>query len=581
MARQGLGRVSGSAWARLIVGLVICGSSVASAQRGGRGGAGRGSGAGGQADTTTGFVIHDQSIINACSDCHARDSAGYMQRVSYERKTPEGWEMSVRRMMALNGVKIDAATARAIVRYLSDHQGLAPSELRPGRFEVERRMVDYRYTADTRTETTCRACHSMGRVITERRTRGEWELLISTHRALYPDVDFQAFRRGGPAPDTGAVQPHPMDAAIAHLARAFPLRTPEWAAWSATMRPPRLEGTWVLSGTEPGRGAFFGRMMVTRGATDGEFTTQASYRYANGGPPVQRTGRAIVYTGFQWRGRSTDQQRARDSASLREVMFVEPGWQEMSGRWFSGGYDELGMDVSLKRLSSNIVVAGVAPRALQSGMQHEVTVLGANLPRDVNAAGLDFGPGVHVQQIIRATSDSITVRVSVDSAAPVGARDLFAAGASLRDAAVVYDKISRIKVTPLAGLARTGGVVFPKQLQQFDAFAYHNGADGKPDTDDDIEIGRVDATWSLEEYQTTYDDDDVKYVGSVDAKGLFTPNADGPNPARAGNRNNVGDIWVVATYQPPGKNAKPLKARAHLVVTVPLYVRFVPWKTQP
>jgi hypothetical protein len=38
---------------------------------------------------------------------------------------------------------------------------------------------------------------------------------------------------------------------------------------------------------------------------------------------------------------------------------------------------------------------------------------------------------------------------------------------------------------------------------------------------------------------------------------------------------------VVATYQPPGKNAKPLKARAHLVVTVPLYVRFVPWKTQP
>jgi quinohemoprotein amine dehydrogenase len=575
--------MSGSAWARLIVALVICVSSGASAQRGGRGGAGRGSGApGGAPDTTTGFVIHDQAIINACSDCHARDSAGYMQRVSYERKTPEGWEMSVRRMMSLNGVKIDPATARSIVRYLSDRQGLAPSELRAGRFEVERRMIDYRYTADARTETTCRACHSLGRVITQRRTRGEWELLVATHRALYPDADFQAFRRGGPAPDSAPAQPHPMDAAITHLARAFPLRTPDWAAWSATMRPPRLEGTWVLNGMEPGRGAFFGRLTITRGASDGEFTTQASYRYANGGPPVQRNGRAIVYTGYQWRGRSTDPaQRARDTIGVREVMFVEPGWQEMSGRWFSGGYDELGMDVTLKRLNTNVVVAGVAPRALQSGLQQEVTVLGANLPRDLNAASLDFGPGVHVQQIVRATPDSVTVRVAIDSTAPVGARDLFAAGASLRDAAVVYDKISRIKVTPLAGLARTGGVVFPKQLQQFDAFAYHNGADGRPDTEDDIEIGRVDATWALEEYQTTYDDDDVKYVGSLDAKGLFTPNVDGPNPARAGNRNNVGDVWVVATYQPPGKNVKPLKARAHLVVTVPLYVRFVPWKTQP
>src|SRR5436305_14387694 len=109
-----------------------------------------------------------------------------MQRLSYERKTPEGWEMSVRRMVSLNNVSLDPATARTIVRYLSDHQGLAPAELRPARFEVERRMLEYRYTADTRTETTCRACHSMGRVITQRRTRGERAVLVATHRALYP-----------------------------------------------------------------------------------------------------------------------------------------------------------------------------------------------------------------------------------------------------------------------------------------------------------------------------------------------------------------------------------------------------------
>jgi quinohemoprotein amine dehydrogenase len=513
-----------------------------------------------------------------------------MQRISYERKTPEGWEMTVRRMVALNNVKLNPADARTIVRYLSDNQGLAPAELRPGRFEVERRMIEYRYTADTRTETTCRACHSMGRVITQRRTRGEWELLVSTHRALFPDADFQAFRRGGPATnDSGVAQPHPMDVAINHLARTFPLRTPEWAAWSATMRTPHLEGTWALSGTEPGHGAFYGRMTITRGASDGEFVTQATYRYADGGKVVQRNGKSIVYTGFQWRGRSTDPAlKATDSVGLREVMFVEPGWEEMSGRWFTGGYDEIGVDVSLKKLGANPVLLGVSPRAVRVGTRgQDLTIFGANLPKNVAATGggIDFGPGVTIERVVRSTSDSITVRVNVDSTASVGKRDLYAAGVSLRDGAVVFDQVSRIKVVPLAGLARVGGNVFPKQLQQFDAIAYYNGPDGKPDTDDDLEIGRVNANWSLEEYGVTYDDDDVKFVGSVDQTGLFTPNLDGPNPQRSSNRNNVGDVWVVATYQPPGKSgregARPLRARAQLIVTVPLYVKFAQWKTQP
>ena len=562
----------------------LCGTQAALAQRGGRGG-GRAGGPGGSApDTTTGFVIRDQTTIANCRRCHTLDSAGFMQRISYERKTPEGWEMSVRRMAGLNGVRIQPATARTIVRYLSDQQGLAPAELRPGRFETERRMIEYRYTADPKTETTCRACHSMGRVITQRRTRSEWELLLATHRSLYPDVDFQAFRRGGPAVnDSGAPQPHPMDVALAHLAKAFPLRTPEWAAWSATMRPPHLEGTWLLSGTEPGRGAFYGQMSMTRGATDGEFVTQATYRYADGGPQVHRTGKSIVYTGYQWRGRSTEPAaRGRDTVSLREVMFVEPGWEEMSGRWFTGGYEEIGMDVSLKKLGANAVIAGVAPRALHVGTRGEdITIFGANLPRALAATGVDFGPGVTVERVVRATPDSVTVRVNVDSTAPVGKRDLFAGGASLRDAAVVYDQVSRIKVTPLAGLARVGGAVFPKQLQQFDAIAYYNGPDGKPDTDDDLEIGRVKAAWSLEEYGVTYNDDDVKFVGALDQTGLFTPALDGPNPARSSSRNNIGDVWVVASYTPPTKNARPIKARALLIVTVPLYVKFVPWQTQP
>ena len=81
----------------------------------------------------------------------------------------------------------------------------------------------------------------------------------------------------------------------------------------------------------------------------------------------------------------------------------------------------------------------------------------------------------------------------------------------------------------------------------------------------------MDASWSLEEYTATYEDDDKDFVGAIDpASGLFTPNLDGPNPKRRHNANNYGDVWVVATYQ----QATPIKARAHLLVTVPLYIKW-------
>ena len=546
---------------RLVSTCFLAAFSTASAQGGGR-------------DTTTGFEIRDSLTIAKCSGCHAKDSTGkYLGRLSYLRKTPEGWETSVRRMMTLQKVNVAPAEARAIVRYLSDNLGIAPAELRPGRWEVERRVVDYRYTADTRTETTCRACHTMGRVITQRRTRPEWELVVAMHRGYYPGVDGQGFRRGGPPPPDSAGAPHPMDLAITHLARAFPLRTPEWAAWSATMRPPPIEGTWILSGSEPGKGPFYGRLTITN-AGRAEYTTRATYRYARTGQMVTRDGRSTVYTGFQWRGRST-----AGGQQWREVVFVEPGWQEMSGRWFRGDYDEFGIDVTIRRMSPAIVALGVSPNGLRTNAAgQELTIFGVNLPNSAQGLALDLGPGVRIERVVRASPDSVSVRVAVDSNATIGLRDVFVAGTSLSGAVAVYDKIDRIRVLPKHGMARVGGVNFPKQFVQFEAFAYHDGLDRRPETADDLDLGVVPVTWALEEYAVTFDDDDIKFVGNIDRTGLFTPNVDGPNPQRSGQRNNIGDVWVVATYNPTGAGAKPMKARSLLVSTVPLYMRWEPWR---
>ena len=95
-------------------------------------------------DTTPGFAINDQAVISGCVRCHVRDSAGRMERLSYMRKTPEGWESSIRRMVALQNVRVDPAAARAIAKYFSNQQGLAPAEARPARFEAERRLIDHR-----------------------------------------------------------------------------------------------------------------------------------------------------------------------------------------------------------------------------------------------------------------------------------------------------------------------------------------------------------------------------------------------------------------------------------------------------
>ena len=533
-----------------------------------------------------GIPITDQAVIKACGSCHRSDDKNQMSRISFQRNTPEGWQSTIQRMAALNGLEIDPQAARQVVKYLSDHLGLAPEEAKPASWEVERRLVDYKYTASKDAEVTCINCHSMGRVISQRRTRSEWDLLIAMHRGYYPLTDNQGFRRGGPPPREQSSDGRPPDRrqpvekAIDHLAQAFPLKTAEWTAWSATMRPARLDGNWSLSGWDLGKGAIYGRATITVDPSNSdEFTTSITYRIARTGETITRSGRAIVYTGYQWRGRSTIAAGA-DSA-LREVMFVDRDWRVIEGRWFTGGYDEIGLDVKLERVTGETRVLGTDRTALkQGGAGQELKIYGANFSSSLQPAQIDLGPGLTVSRIVNVTPDVATVSVDVAATAAVGIRDVFVAGASKPRALAVYDRIDTIKVKPDWAMARVGGGTFPKMLAQFEAWAYQNGADGKPDTPDDVNLGLVDAAWGMEEYAVTYDDDDIKFVGALDATtGKFTPNVDGPNPQRRGSRNNIGDVWVVAKHTTEAAGSKPantIRARAHLLVTVPLYMRFDP-----
>src|SRR5262245_48247575 len=111
-----------------------------------------------------GIPIASEAVKTACGACHAADSAGHLSRISYRRTTPEGWQETIKRMATLNGASLDEAQAREVLRYLSNEQGLAPDEVRPARFELERRMVEYTYS-DKDTQRTCSLCHSIGRAM--------------------------------------------------------------------------------------------------------------------------------------------------------------------------------------------------------------------------------------------------------------------------------------------------------------------------------------------------------------------------------------------------------------------------------
>src|SRR5687767_9503807 len=99
-----------------------------------------------------GIPVTDQTVIKACGSCHKADEKQQLTRISFQRNTPEGWQTTIQRMAALNNLQIDPKTARDVVKYLANNHGLAPEEARAGAFEVERRLIDYKYTASSDTE---------------------------------------------------------------------------------------------------------------------------------------------------------------------------------------------------------------------------------------------------------------------------------------------------------------------------------------------------------------------------------------------------------------------------------------------
>jgi len=544
-------------------------------------------------ETEPGIPVTDALTREKCGACHTADAKGNLSRISWVRTTPEGWDQAIKRMVRLNGAALTPDEARHIVHYLADSHGLAPDEARPVSYLVEHRVIDETNIPSESVRTSCAACHAFAQPLSWRRSSHEWKLLQDFHIALYSQADSQ-YRR--PAVDEpgevfgqttpvvhkpGAIPLTSGQVALAYLRKVAPLHSPEWDAWSQREQSPHLAGKWLVSAHLPGKGAYFGTLEVTPGASGEAFVTHTTLQSLNGGPSLSTSGGGVVYGGYTWRGRAqtgATGKLAPDSLDqpVREVMQFSSDRKSAVGRWFWGEYQEFGYDVTLARADGAPVIGAISPGGIRAGAKGQaLRILGDAFPAGLTTRDIDLGKGLTVTRIASATPGELVV--DVDAAADVasGLHDVTVGSALLPAALPVWHTLSYIKVTPETAIARLGGAAHPAGYGQFEAWGYDAGPDGKPHTADDVKVGLVDADFSIEPFRSTWYDDDIKYVGGISKAGFFTPNLDGPNPQRSGDRDNLGTVWVVATAKSArDSHGDPLSAKAYLVVAVPSFKRW-------
>ena len=260
-------------------------------------------------------------------------------------------------------------------------------------------------------------------------------------------------------------------------------------------------------------------------------------------------------------------------------MFVERDGQTISGRWFSGRpTTRTGSTSPCTRIASGPLVLGLDPaRPARRHHRRRVRVFGVNLDRASAAPQLDLGPGVRVTQRRRAPRAASPPRSRSRPTRPWESAICSWPALPRREPPSSSRRWTPSRSRPSAGLARVGGIRFAKRPEQFEARAWSHGPDGKPDTKDDLDLGAVAVAWSLEEFTATFGDDDKQWAGTIDAQRALHSRRGRPQPEAAGQPEQRGR--PVGGGDPPrrpapGSPRRPLRARAHLIVTVPLYVRW-------
>ena len=498
----------------------------------------------------TGIPVTSDKVLNMCTDCH-KNNRGLVSRISYIRQSPEGWEETLWRHKRVRGLSITKEEKESLIRYFSTYQGLAPAEVAPYAYTLEKRdtkeKVDNQVIVDM-----CVRCHSYAKTALQRRTPEEWTKLANMHSGVLPMWLYQL--------QDVLDWDKELATCLAELSKRFPLETPEWKEW-ISVRPKTVAGKWVVSGYQAGKGSYGGEITLVN--TSGDFYTYSGTVEFENGEKQPIEGKATLYGGYAWRASGT-----LAGKPIREVFHISMDGSTFKGVRFDDPHFELRGVETRAFAGGGPRILSVMPKALKAGTKGAtVTIVGTGLSGQAS-----LGDGVTVKKVVSASPTKVVVAVDVSDKAATGYRNAKAGNAAADGLFAVYKAIDYIKVVPSPAMSRTGGLGYAvKQLVQFDAMAFSSGADDIPATADDIEIGRVPAAWGIRELASSNDDHDAEFVGTIDRNGLFTPGNEGPNPKRFMQENNIGDVWITANYAAPGSGK--LSARGYLLATIPLYIQ--------
>jgi quinohemoprotein amine dehydrogenase len=501
-----------------------------------------------QAEHEEGIPVTDPLVITKCGSCHIRDERGNMQHISWERTTPESWQEVLKQMILVNNLSVTPAEARSIVKYLSSSHGLAPEEAKPVMYDPERRIHEETEIPTESLQETCAKCHLFARVLSWRRSRADWKQFADAHAARYKIRSTAE--------------------AVEYLAKAAPLHTPAWDDWKSRSVTKDLTGRWLVVASVPGHGNYYGEMQMAR-AGDDEYDTRVSLTSVKDGSRVSRSGRSAVFGSYAWRGRSkgtgpTGSAPDDLASEAREVLLIAPDQSTAEGRWFWGQYQEFEFNVKLRRASSEPTLIGVDRSSLKTGsIATRIRLTGDSFPDKISDTDLDFGSGVTVRSIVSHSPSEIVAEVDVAPDARLGKRSVAFRASEMLDALAIYDRIDYIKVSPDSIVSAFGDKTHPKGYQQFEAIGYQRGADNKLHTADDVALGPVNVSWSVQVFHEA-EGTSSDLVGTMSPEGLFTPATDNPNI-------NF-DTWVVATATgEKDQKDKPLEGKSYMVVTIPTY----------
>ncbi|MEY8200537.1 MAG: quinohemoprotein amine dehydrogenase subunit alpha [Colwellia sp.] len=496
-------------------------------------------------------------IRTNCTGCHVPTDEG-LSRISYQRKTPEGWEMTINRMRLMHGlsiykgdVDVKGSGVHEMVKYLADNQGLAPSETQGVRYLLEQDHNKIETQFDDEFTIMCARCHSGARVALQRRNPKEWNYLVDFHLGQYPSTEYSMSGRDRNWLGIARNNIVPL------LSKKYPFASKDWSNWSASEKP-ELEGKWILSGHMPGKGYFSATMKVKQNKKD-YYSLKIEGNYANG-EVITGTGSSVVYTGYEWRGKINF-----GDISLRQTLAASADGQRLTGRFYQKGQELVSMKITALKDVPNTQLLSVFPTHIKKGETTTLTITGLGL-----SSALNLPSSLVVNKIISQNTNRIVVNVTAKDNAPIGYVDIQLGESILTKQLAIYKQVNALAVVPSYGVSRVGGNggSTPKTNALFRAVGTDYGKDGIANTKDDINLGYIeDVTWAVvPRDEIAKKDEDVKFAGQMNSNtGEFSPAAAGPNPERYRSTNNAGNLNVVAKLT---ENGHEISGIGRLLVTL-------------